>query len=88
MRELRQLVVLRFVAMGRAIAPAARWAWQQVDIDEVAIIGALVLLAAGFWDWWRPGSYFAPAVVLLWMYVPSRPVAPTEQPASKPGRSA
>ncbi len=75
---------------GSALLTAVRWVWDQVDFEEVAITAALVLLAAGFWDWWRPGSYFAPAVVLLWVYLPVRPAAAhvESDDTKKSGRAA
>lgn len=54
------------------IEAVARWSWAQVDLQDVAIAVAIGLLAYGFSLWWRPGAYVAPAVVLLWIYLPSR----------------
>lgn len=77
------------VRVGAALQAAARWLWNQIDVEDIAILLALGLLAVGFWDWWRPGSYFAPAAVLLFMYLPPRSFddEPAEH-APKPGRTA
>ncbi len=50
---------------GRAVASA-------FGQDELALIAALGLIAFGLWDVWRPGSFIAPGIVLLWIYLPAR----------------
>lgn len=72
--------------VGSALLTAARWAWDQVDVEDVAILLAIGLLAAGFWEWWRPGAYLAPAAVLLFMYLPPRS-APDDLAPKKPWRT-
>lgn len=73
------------------IAAAGQWLWTQVDLQDVAIAAAIGLLAYGFSLWWRPGAYLAPAVILLWIYLPSRyefvvsrPPAPEKRHAREP----
>jgi hypothetical protein len=51
---------------------AVVWMRHEIGTTEIALALALVLLAAGFWSWWRPGAYLAPAIVLLWMFLPVR----------------
>lgn len=52
------------------------WTWKTlasyVGADEAMLAIALMLIAAGFWSWWRPGAYLVPGVVLLWIALPSR----------------
>lgn len=40
--------------------------------EELAILTGLILIGIGFWDCWRPGSFLAPGIVLLWLFVPQR----------------
>jgi len=40
--------------------------------DEIQFWLGLILVAAGFWSFWRPGSYLVPGVVLVWSSLPSR----------------
>lgn len=45
---------------------------KEIGSEEIALLVAIVLLAAGFWQTWKPGVYFGPASVLLWMFLPTR----------------
>jgi hypothetical protein len=75
--------------LTEGVAAALRWVWAQVDLEDVAILLAIWLLAYGFSLCWRPGTYLAPAAVLLWMYLPSRyrfvvpPPAAPEKPNAR-----
>lgn len=62
----------RLTGWGAGLLIGAGWLWAQIDLEDVAILLAIGLLAYGFSLWWRPGAYLAPAAVLLWMYLPSR----------------
>lgn len=57
-------------------------------LEELFVTAGLGLLALGFWDWWRPGAYLVPGLVLLWLFVPQRQrfVAPRPQIVTKPRR--
>lgn len=61
-------------SIGRALSTAWKFIAGQVGRDELAIAAGLALLAVGLWGVWRPGSYLAPGLVILWMALPSRPV--------------
>jgi hypothetical protein len=43
-----------------------------IGVDEVGLIAALLLIAVGFWDLWRPGAFLVPGAVLLWIWLPVR----------------
>lgn len=43
-----------------------------VGLDDVVLVVALLLIAAGFWEAWRPGAFIVPGIVLLWLVLPSR----------------
>ena len=53
-----------------------RRAWAMVraaiGLDEVVVLAALVLIAVGFWQAWRPGAFLVPGLVLLWISLPRR----------------
>ena len=53
-------------------AGAAIVAWLGGYLEEFAIAAALILLAVGFWMAWRPGAFIIPALVILWLTIPSR----------------
>lgn len=58
----------------------------EVGVTEIMLAFALGLLVIGFWSWWRPGAYLAPAAVILWLFIPSRHrfvVAPPEAPQQR-----
>ena len=44
----------------------------QDNAYELLLSVSLLLIASGFWYWWRPGSFLVPGVVLLWIAIPSR----------------
>ena len=50
-----------FDALRRAVGP-----------DELMLLVALALIAGGFWDAWRPGTFLIPGLALLWIALPSR----------------
>lgn len=65
-----------------AIAALARI----VGADELGILLALILIAAGFWQAWRPGAALVPGAVLLWLVLPSRRpfiARPDDAPAAR-----
>ena len=64
-RVLRRNAGAAGVRAGKAIAGVIGW-------DEVCLLAALGLIATGFWHLWRPGSFLAPGLVLLWLSLPSR----------------
>lgn len=43
-----------------------------VGPDEIQFWLGLVLVACGFWSFWRPGSYLVPGLALIWSSLPSR----------------
>lgn len=47
-------------------------AWFADNIHELLVALALVLLARGLLDVWRPGAYIVPGTVLLWIVLPTR----------------
>ena len=82
-------VWLGFVSIGQVIFSLGRAICAAFGQDEIALIVALGLIAFGLWDVWRPGSFIAPGVVLLWIYLPARlpfVVTPSGQ-ARKPRRT-
>ena len=46
---------------------------REVGGRECVLVLSLCLIAKGLWDWWRPGAYLVPGVVLLWIALPIRP---------------
>lgn len=61
----------------------------EVSVDEVMLVVAIGLIVAGFWSWWRPGAYLAPAALILWIYLPTRTgfvVAPPDPPHKRNAR--
>lgn len=58
---MRQRAKAVLEVLGRWISP-----------DEVELVLALCLIAAGFWMFWKPGSCLIPGAVLLWHVLPSR----------------
>lgn len=60
---------------------------REVDADVILLVIAVVLIAVGFWDWWRPGAWIVPGAVLLWIALPSRRrfVAPEPDGPAKHG---
>ena len=45
---------------------------REIGIDEIGLVAGVVLLALGAREVWRPAGLIAPAVVLLWIYLPQR----------------
>lgn len=70
MQVLRQLV--------RAIA-------SEVGRDELVLLLGLVMVAAGLYDVWRPGSLIVPGAILVWQALPSRAVFISRPPLLKKG---
>lgn len=68
-------------SIGRALFTTGTFIAGQVGRDELAIAAGLALLAVGLWGVWRPGSYLAPGLVILWMALPSRPAFVTRPAA-------
>lgn len=56
--------------------------------EELFVALGLLLIAAGFWQFWRPGSFVIPGAMLLWLFVPQRQrfVAPRPTMMTKPRR--
>lgn len=54
----------------------AQSAWRavrnEVGADELYLWGGLALVATGFWDVWRPASFIAPGMALIWIAMPQR----------------
>lgn len=44
----------------------------EIGRDELFLSWALLLIAVGFWDLWRPGAFLAPGLVLLYVALPTR----------------
>ncbi len=76
--------------MVAALQAAVTWMRTELEATDVALTLALVLLVAGFWSWWRPGAYLAPAAVLLWVFLPSRYhfIVSPPAPAKRNGRES
>lgn len=62
-QRFKQGLVTGLSALGRVLGSLT---------EELAILIALLLIGIGFWDFWRPGSFLAPGIVLLWLFVPQR----------------
>lgn len=66
--------------------------WQRIrkaiDLDraDALVIVGLLLIAAGCWDVWRPGSLIVPGAVLIFYALPTRPPF-IHRPEQKPRRS-
>jgi hypothetical protein len=58
--------------MTRPQITAAIVAWLADNLHELLVALALVLLARGLLDVWRPGAYIVPGAVLLWIVLPTR----------------
>lgn len=43
-----------------------------VGVDEMGLLVALGLIAAGFSMVWLPGAFLVPGAVLLWIWLPVR----------------
>jgi hypothetical protein len=54
--------------LQRAWAIARR----EVDADVILLALAVGLIAVGFWQWWRPGAFLIPGLVMLWIALPCR----------------
>ena len=59
----------RLTARVRSAAVVVR---REIGIDEIGLVAGVVLLALGAREVWRPAGLIAPAVVLLWIYLPQR----------------
>lgn len=71
---------------GAWLARAGEAIAAEVGRDELFILAALLLIATGFWDLWRPGSYLAPGGVLLWLALPTRArFVASSEPTTKKG---
>lgn len=57
-----------------------------VGVDELLLAIALALLSAGAWMVWPPSGLLAPALVLLWIVLPSRAPFIARPPAVKVDR--
>jgi hypothetical protein len=58
--------------MTRQQIIAAIGTWLAGNVDELLLAFALLLLARGLVDVWRPGAYLVPGAVLLWIVLPTR----------------
>lgn len=56
------------ISSARLLAAIVR----EVGIDEIGLTVALLLLAEGARQVWPPAAYLAPALVLLWIFLPQR----------------
>ena len=70
-------------ARSRAAWAAVRGA---VGRDEVTLLVGLALVALGFGELWRPGSYLFPGGVLIWIALPTRHGFVHRPPAPMKGR--
>ena len=43
-----------------------------VGRDELTLLAGLGLVAAGFAEFWRPGAFLFPGLVLVWVALPTR----------------
>ena len=59
----------RMLARSRAIVAAIT---NVLGTDELLLLTALLLVAGGFWQVWRPGAFIVPGLVLLYIALPSR----------------
>lgn len=57
---------------GVALARAWSAVRGEIGREEIYLLAALLLIAAGFWQLWRPGSFLLPGAVLLWIALPTR----------------
>jgi hypothetical protein len=58
---------------------------REIDVDVILLALAVGLIAIGFWDWWRPGAFVVPGLVVLWIVLPSRrPFVVRDQQPSDP----
>lgn len=53
-----------------------------IGVDEVLLVVALLLIAAGMWQVWKPGAYLVPGIVLLWIVLPARAAFVVRPPAA------
>jgi hypothetical protein len=58
--------------MMAVLRRAAAVVQRELDADVILLLTALLLIATGFWNWWRPGAYVVPGLVLLWLTLPAR----------------
>lgn len=56
-----------------------------IGIDEIGLLVALGLIAAGFSMVWTPGAFLVPGAVLLWLAIPTRKTF-IERPPQPPAR--
>lgn len=76
----------RLTTVRLAIRRAAVSVATLVGPDEIVLAAALVLIAAGMWQLWRPGACLVPGCVLLWIGLPERAPFVSRQPAIEPTR--
>jgi hypothetical protein len=72
LRDFGRSVGTMWPRLLRSSARAAAAVTAFVDLDDVFVFGGCVLLYYGMAEAWRPGRFLAPALVLLWVYVPQR----------------
>jgi fatty acid desaturase len=57
------------------------------DKDDALLLVGLLLLIAGLWTWSRALALIAPGLILVWVFLPSRPPF-VEPPAPRARRSS
>lgn len=56
-------------------------------LEEVLTLVAMICLAVGGWQAWRPAAFLVPGAVLLWIALPTRRgFIESPPPAEKPDR--
>ncbi len=69
--------MLRF---RKALSTAFAMFTSVFGIEEAAVYTAIVLLAEGCWQIWKPGAFLVPGAVMLWMYLPPRKAFVEKEP--------
>lgn len=69
--------VITFVS-GRAAA----WAADAIDKEDLLTLVGLLLVASGLWSVSRAAALILPGLILLWMFIPTRPPWIERPPAS------
>lgn len=71
-RSSRRRLAMARAAISRRGRAAAVTIAGLIGPDEILVGAALVLIAVGMWQVWKPGAFLVPGVVLLWIGIPQR----------------